>query len=188
MSRAASRAYNSGQYRDALLSRSRRSGVAQQEPADRLGKPQSLVAKVEHGELRIAVIELIAIATALGSDRVSSLKRYIGQKAPLAPRWVRRRCVDRSRCDSRDRHRATADALPTASKCLDGVSARGPLRRGRFRSAPSTSRVRAVVPLVQFLFYQAAVHLFSGAATRATRVVRAACGGGAHIRDRRPRA
>jgi transcriptional regulator with XRE-family HTH domain len=54
----------------ALLKQARKdSGIVQQELADRLGKPQSFVAKVERGERRIDVIEFIAIAKAIGRDR-----------------------------------------------------------------------------------------------------------------------
>ena len=68
-----------------LLKQARKdAGIVQQELADRLGKPQSFVAKVERGERRIDLIEFIAIATALGSDPVRLLKRYIDQKRPLA--------------------------------------------------------------------------------------------------------
>src|SRR3954471_13715377 len=56
----------------ALLKQARKdSGIVQQELADRLGKPQWFVAKVERGERRIDVIEFIAIAKAIGRDRCS---------------------------------------------------------------------------------------------------------------------
>lgn len=43
-------------------------GVTQQQLAERLGKPQSYVAKVEGGERRIDVIEFIAFARAIGAN------------------------------------------------------------------------------------------------------------------------
>lgn len=43
-------------------------GLTQQEVADRLGKPQSYVAKVERNERRIDVVEFIALAKALDVD------------------------------------------------------------------------------------------------------------------------
>jgi hypothetical protein len=52
-----------------LSRRGRIPGSSQRELADRLGKPQSFVAKVERGERRIDVIEFIAIAKAIGRDR-----------------------------------------------------------------------------------------------------------------------
>lgn len=42
--------------------------MTQQEVADRLGKPQSYVAKVERNERRIDVVEFISLARALGVD------------------------------------------------------------------------------------------------------------------------
>ena len=50
----------------------RNAGLTQQQLADRLGKPQSYLAKVEGGERRIDVIEFIALAKALG-DTPSTL-------------------------------------------------------------------------------------------------------------------
>jgi transcriptional regulator with XRE-family HTH domain len=51
----------------ALLKQARKDpGVVQQDLAERRGKPQPFVAKVERGERRLDVIEFIAIATALG--------------------------------------------------------------------------------------------------------------------------
>lgn len=43
-------------------------GVTQIELAQRLGKPQSFVSKVETGERRVDVIDFLAIAHALGLD------------------------------------------------------------------------------------------------------------------------
>jgi transcriptional regulator with XRE-family HTH domain len=47
-------------------------GIVQQELADKLGRPQSFVAKIEGGERRIDVIEFIAIARALDASRPGS--------------------------------------------------------------------------------------------------------------------
>ncbi len=44
------------------------SGMTQQQVADRLGKPQSYIAKVEGAERRIDVVEFIALARALDID------------------------------------------------------------------------------------------------------------------------
>ena len=75
----------------ALLRQSRKdAGIVQQDLADKLGKPQSFVAKIERGERRIDVIEFVAIARAIGSDPVRLLKRYLDQKAPLARGPARR--------------------------------------------------------------------------------------------------
>jgi transcriptional regulator with XRE-family HTH domain len=62
--------------------------MVQQELADKLGKPQSFVAKVERGERRIDVIEFLAIAKAIGRDPMRLLKQYLTQEPPSKPRSV----------------------------------------------------------------------------------------------------
>jgi transcriptional regulator with XRE-family HTH domain len=62
----------------ALLRQARKdAGMVQQELAERLGCPQSFVAKVEGGERRIDIIEFIAIVKAIGRDPVRLLRQYI---------------------------------------------------------------------------------------------------------------
>lgn len=51
-----------------LLEARQNAGLTQQEVANRLGKPQSYVAKVERAERRIDVVEFIALAKAIGTD------------------------------------------------------------------------------------------------------------------------
>src|SRR5947209_12967265 len=64
----------------ALLKAARKDAdLVQQELADRLGKPQSFVAKVERGERRIDVIEVTAIARAIGRDPLRLLKQHLDQ-------------------------------------------------------------------------------------------------------------
>jgi transcriptional regulator with XRE-family HTH domain len=48
----------------------KRAGLTQAELAERLGRPQSFVAKYEQGERRIDVAEFIEIAKALGANPV----------------------------------------------------------------------------------------------------------------------
>jgi predicted transcriptional regulator len=58
------------------LTQLRRSfGLTQTELADRVGKPQSFVAKYEGGERRLDVIEFLSIVEALDADPCSILKR-----------------------------------------------------------------------------------------------------------------
>ena len=76
----------------ALLKRARKdAGMVQQELADKLGKPQSFVAKFERGERRIDVIEFIAIARAIGRDPMRLFKQYLEQERPSKPRSGPRR-------------------------------------------------------------------------------------------------
>lgn len=65
------RSIHSDEYRrlTAILLETRNAaGLTQQEVADRLGKPQSYVAKVERNERRIDVVEFISLAKALDAD------------------------------------------------------------------------------------------------------------------------
>ena len=58
----------------------KKSGLTQAEVADRLGKPQSFVAKIEAGERRIDVVELLAISSALNVEPeklISALKNAL---------------------------------------------------------------------------------------------------------------
>ena len=71
----------------ALLTQARKdAGIVQQELADRLGRPQSFVAKIEGGERRIDVIEFVAMAKAIGRDRIALLKHYLEQEKPTPTR------------------------------------------------------------------------------------------------------
>lgn len=51
-----------------------KAGLTQQQLADRLGRPQSFVAKYEGGERRIDVIEFVAIARALEFDPARAVR------------------------------------------------------------------------------------------------------------------
>jgi transcriptional regulator with XRE-family HTH domain len=51
-----------------LVKARKSAGLNQAELAGRLGRPQSFMSKVENGERRIDVVELIAICNAIGVD------------------------------------------------------------------------------------------------------------------------
>ena len=51
-------------------------GVTQDELAEKLGKPQSFVSKVERGERRLDVIEFCLVAEALGHNPAELLARF----------------------------------------------------------------------------------------------------------------
>jgi len=46
----------------------RGAGLPQTELAERLGKPQSFVSKIERGERRLDVVEFLLVARAIGVD------------------------------------------------------------------------------------------------------------------------
>ena len=51
-------------------------GITQVELAERLGKPQSFVSKVERGERRLDVIEFCQVAEALGHEPAKLLQDF----------------------------------------------------------------------------------------------------------------
>lgn len=61
-----------------LLELRKLSGLTQQGVADRLGTPQSFVAKYEGGERRLDVLEFIAVVRALGGDPAKVLQKLQG--------------------------------------------------------------------------------------------------------------
>jgi transcriptional regulator with XRE-family HTH domain len=61
-----------------LVSARRDAGLRQVDLAARLGKPQSFVSKVERGERRLDVVELIVVARAIGVDEVDFLTTIAG--------------------------------------------------------------------------------------------------------------
>jgi transcriptional regulator with XRE-family HTH domain len=56
-------------------------GIRQQRLAEKLGKPQSFIAKYEGGERRIDVVEFIEIARALGADPVKLFRDFVSGKS-----------------------------------------------------------------------------------------------------------
>lgn len=69
-----------------LVKARREAGLRQVDLAERLGKPQSFVSKVERGERRLDVVELIVVARAIGVEEIRFLRTVAGavpQKARL---------------------------------------------------------------------------------------------------------
>ncbi len=63
-----------------LLVETRRAAqLTQQQVADRLGKPQSYVAKVEGAERRIDVLEFAALVKAMGNEPTVLLDRLLSE-------------------------------------------------------------------------------------------------------------
>jgi transcriptional regulator with XRE-family HTH domain len=56
-------------------------GVRQQKLAERLGKPQSFIAKYEGGERRVDLVEFVAIARALDADPVKLFRDFVAGEA-----------------------------------------------------------------------------------------------------------
>lgn len=55
-------------------------GITQVELAERLGKPQSFVSKIERGERRLDVIEFCQVAEALGQYPAALLHEFASNK------------------------------------------------------------------------------------------------------------
>jgi transcriptional regulator with XRE-family HTH domain len=62
-------------FQSLLLEARKKSGLSQQEVADRLGRPQTYVSKCELGTRRMDVVEFLEIADAIGFDPIEFLKR-----------------------------------------------------------------------------------------------------------------
>ena len=75
----------SAAYRQAvavLIDARKSTGLTQQQVADRLGKPQSYVAKVERCERRLDVVEFIALAKALNLEPLDLFKQLLLVTSP----------------------------------------------------------------------------------------------------------
>lgn len=59
-----------------LIAARKAAGVTQVELADRLGRPQSFVSKVERGERRVDVVEFCQLAEALGHNPSRLLEAF----------------------------------------------------------------------------------------------------------------
>lgn len=71
-------------FRALLMQRRKAAGLTQADVADRLGRPQSFVAKYEGGERRLDVIELLEVAEAIGFD-AADLVREISRPDDCLP-------------------------------------------------------------------------------------------------------
>ena len=60
-----------------LVASRREAGLTQRQLAERLKRPQSYVAKIEAGERRVDLVELVAIAKALKLDPRQLLERFL---------------------------------------------------------------------------------------------------------------
>lgn len=63
-------------FRRLLVKARQESGLTQVEVAERLGKPQSFVSKIERGERRLDFPEFIQLADALGVDPEEFIRDY----------------------------------------------------------------------------------------------------------------
>lgn len=81
-----------------ILVRARKAaGLTQAQVADKLGKPQSFVAKYENGERRLDVVEFVAIARALNADPLTLLKALLNPDLRSAPAKRRKDAPARGR-------------------------------------------------------------------------------------------
>lgn len=60
-----------------LIDTRKRSGMTQQDVADRLGKPQSYIAKVEGAERRLDIVEFVALAKAMDENPTAVFDRLL---------------------------------------------------------------------------------------------------------------
>ena len=64
-----------------LVDARRGAGLRQTDLAERLGKPQSFVSKIERGERRIDLVEFLIVARAIGTDEMA-LVRAVANSLP----------------------------------------------------------------------------------------------------------
>jgi transcriptional regulator with XRE-family HTH domain len=62
-------------FQSLLLEARKKSGLSQQEVADRLGRPQTYVSKCELGTRRMDVVEFLEIAEVIGFDPLTFLRK-----------------------------------------------------------------------------------------------------------------
>lgn len=60
-----------------LIAARRKAGLTQQDVANRLGRPQSFVAKYEGGERRLDVVEFVSVCAAVSAEPVKLLRSLI---------------------------------------------------------------------------------------------------------------
>lgn len=64
--------------RELLIAARKKAGLTQAQVAERLGRPQSFVAKYEGGERRLDVVEFIHVAAALDVDPARFVRKIAG--------------------------------------------------------------------------------------------------------------
>jgi transcriptional regulator with XRE-family HTH domain len=64
---------------DIVVAERDKSGLTQQEVADRLGKPQPWVSYIENGVRRLDILEFIAVMRALGADPEAVFGDFLGR-------------------------------------------------------------------------------------------------------------
>lgn len=64
-----------------LIDARRAAGLRQIDLAERLGKPQSFVSKIERRERRIDLVEFLILARAMGADEIA-LVRAVASRLP----------------------------------------------------------------------------------------------------------
>ena len=62
---------------DVLIEIRRDAKLTQAALAERLGRPQSFIAKVENGERRLDVVEFVAVIKALGGEPHDAFARFL---------------------------------------------------------------------------------------------------------------
>lgn len=73
MKSTSSEAYE--RFRKMLLEARQKSGLSQQEVADRLGRPQTYVSKCELGTRRMDVVEFLEMAQVIGFDPIVFIRK-----------------------------------------------------------------------------------------------------------------
>ena len=62
-------------FQEMLVEARKKSGLSQQEVADRLGRPQTYVSKCERGTRRMDTIEFLEMADVIGLDPIAFIRK-----------------------------------------------------------------------------------------------------------------
>lgn len=62
-----------------LIDRRKRAGLTQQQVAERVGRPQRFISRIERGMHRVTVVELLELGEALGFDPAAAVRRLRGK-------------------------------------------------------------------------------------------------------------
>jgi transcriptional regulator with XRE-family HTH domain len=65
-----------------LVERRQRAGLTQKEVAERLGRTQRFISRVENGSHRVTVVELIEFGLVLRFDPTTAIRRVMKRPAP----------------------------------------------------------------------------------------------------------
>ena len=89
----------------AAIALRRTAGLTQRQLAERLGREQNFVARVETGQRRVDLVEWVTLCRACGADPAAETLRLVTRVALLVPPGPTRRAAGRRRASRADQKR-----------------------------------------------------------------------------------